>query len=107
MSVRGDWINFVNYWLLSYMSSVVSCHNVKISVQYQVKYNIIPNFFQKQGGIFIPLEVLAWAMLSFIFWIYLLLEKYEYLQHFVFFKVDFKKQNKTKQNHSTVACGTL
>ena len=26
------------------------------------KFNIIPNFFQNEVGIFIPLEVLAWVM---------------------------------------------
>ena len=39
----------------------------KLQIHYQLKgaldkCNIIPNFFQKKVGIFIPLEVLAWVM---------------------------------------------
>ena len=58
-------------------------------------FNIIPNFFPKKVGIFIPLEVLAWVKTACQVLCsrltYILSKKYEYFYHFLFFKVDFNK----------------
>ena len=57
------------------------------------KYNNIPIFFPEKVTIFLPLELNVGMgndyMLSFTFWIDLLLKKYEYCLHFLFFKVEF------------------
>ena len=44
---------FMNQYQLQFSSI---CHD------YSIKFNIIPQLFQKKVGIFIPLEVLVWVM---------------------------------------------
>ena len=58
------------------------------------KYNIIPQPFLKKVGIFYTIKSVGMGndrMLSFTFKIDLLLKKYEYFWHFLFFKVDFNE----------------
>ena len=52
-----------------------------------------PNFLQKSCDFYIIRSVgtVNDPMLSFTFWTEPLLEKYEYFQHFLYFKVDFNK----------------
>ena len=57
------------------------------------KNNIIPQLFQKSQDFCTvrSVEMGNNSMLSFIFWIDLISEKYEYLQHLPYLKVDFNK----------------
>ena len=58
-------MNKSSYYITEFWSETMCSYGLKhlhIIKEALDKFNIIPNFFLKKVGIFIPLEVLAWSV---------------------------------------------